>query len=102
MTNHVCKLLEVVAKYMTQLLHSNDEQDTRTSADEMLKKLSEEWQEFFSISAYGNLLRITLRFAGMNFVDFFHFKITLHVVICLFECGRRDFMRAMAKLTVGL
>ncbi|XP_046848611.1 E3 ubiquitin-protein ligase listerin-like isoform X2 [Xenia sp. Carnegie-2017] len=63
MTNHVCKLLEVVAKYMTQLLDNNDEQNTRTSADEMLKKLSEEWQEFFSISAHGNLLRITLRFA---------------------------------------
>lgn len=66
MTNHVCQLIAVVAKTL-----SKPEEETvdvasseDASAQALIKKLADEWREFFSVSASGNLLHLWLDIAG--------------------------------------
>ena len=66
MTNHVCRLIEVVAK----ILSKPEEEKVGVALPEdvgneaLLKKLANEWREFFSVSASDNLLRLWLKIAG--------------------------------------
>ena len=70
MTGHVCQLIEVVAKKLSQPVSSNSTQDvvdapsSEDVGEELLKKLSNEWQEFFSVSASDNLLQLLSKIAG--------------------------------------
>ena len=72
MTSHVCQLIEVVAKNLVQEATSAKAEDNAGdggSSDNvigqtLLRKLSNEWREFFSVSASGNLLRLWSQVAG--------------------------------------
>jgi hypothetical protein len=71
MTSHVCQLIEVVAKNisMARTSDSAKAEDVGGSSDNvigqtLLRKLSNEWREFFSVSASGNLLRLWSQVAG--------------------------------------
>ena len=65
MTNHVCQLIEVVAKNLCKPTNSAQAVVSVEDADRtVLKKLSDEWREFFSVSASGNLLRLWSGIAG--------------------------------------
>ena len=72
MTNHVCQLIEVIAKNLSKTAASDltkAEGDADVGGDNvvgqpLLRKLSDEWREFFSVSASGNLLRLWSQIAG--------------------------------------
>ncbi|CAB3985051.1 E3 ubiquitin- ligase listerin [Paramuricea clavata] len=58
MTNHVCQMIEVVAKNLCKTTNSAQAEVNVDADRTVLKKLSDEWREFFSVSASGNLLRL--------------------------------------------
>lgn len=62
MTNHVCQLIAVVAKTLSKPVDVASSEDA--SAQALIKKLADEWREFFSVSASGNLLHLWLDIAG--------------------------------------
>ena len=70
MTNSVCHLVEVVAKNLCAGdLHTAESGADAASSDDvvgvaLMKKLADEWREFFSVSACGNLLRLWTQIAG--------------------------------------
>ena len=72
MTSHVCQLIDIVAerlsKETTSTKTEDNTEDDGASDNEvgqtLLRKLSNEWREFFSVSASGNLLRLWPQVAG--------------------------------------
>ena len=69
MTSHVCQLIEVVAQRLSKETTStktgdNREDDDNVVGQTLLRKLSNEWREFFSVSASGNLLRLWPQVTG--------------------------------------
>ena len=79
MANHVCQLIKAVARELckeSQSLENStvaetspEQVDARTSTADMedkplIEKLAEEWREFFSNTACGNLLRLMSTVAG--------------------------------------
>lgn len=64
MANHVCQLVEMVAKHLCKPAAIDSVTSEVDCGHALLKKLSEEWEEFFSVSTSGNLLRLSSRLAG--------------------------------------
>lgn len=69
MTNHVCQLIEVVAKNLSKPEEEKMvvESPEDVTDEALMKKLAGEWREFFSVSASDNLLRLWLKIAGKKY-----------------------------------
>lgn len=69
MTNHVCQLIEVVAKNLSKPEEEKMvvESPEDVTDEALMKKLAGEWREFFSVSASDNLLRLWLKIAGEKY-----------------------------------